>query len=62
MYKFCNKRLLKYLILTVIVGLCAKWVASHKMDTSEVCTVGLTAGLAFILLDLYTPTINKEDM
>lgn len=61
-----KQRLFKYVVISILVGAAAKWVASHKLTNEEIAIISLTAGTVFMLLDIYTPSVkfiekkNKE--
>lgn len=51
------KKITKYFILAIVVGITAKWISSQKLSLQEIAIISLSATSCFILLDLYSPSI-----
>lgn len=51
------KRLLRYVLEGLAVGIAASLVAKKKMAGEEILLVALTAAAALSLLDVFSPTI-----
>jgi len=52
------KKITKYLIEGVVVGIVAKWVATYKLSIQEIAIISLTAAGTLILLDVYSPSVS----
>lgn len=52
------KRMIKYLIEGLAVGLAAFLIPSKKIKQNEVLVIGLTAATVFALLDNFSPGIS----
>ena len=51
---------LKYLFEGLAVGLAAKLVGKGKLKMQEVATLGLTAAVVLLLLDVYAPSVGSS--
>jgi len=54
------KKITKYLIEGVVVGIVAKWISSHKLSIQEISIISLTAAGTLILLDVYSPAVSAS--
>lgn len=53
------KRLLRYLMEGVAVGLAATLVGKKKINAQEILLIGLTASAVLSLLDVCSPTVSQ---
>jgi hypothetical protein len=53
-----KKKIVKYLIMTLIVSLAARYTTSLILPNEDVIILGLIAGIIFAILDMYAPSIN----
>ena len=53
-----KKKIVKYLIITLLVSLCARYTTSIILPNDDVLLIGLSAGIIFGILDMYMPSIN----
>lgn len=58
MNKIDLKKIVKYLIMTLLVSLSARYTTSLVLPNEEVITLGLIAGIIFAILDMIAPSIN----
>ena len=58
MNKDLKKKIVKYLIITLLVSLCARYTTSIILPNDDVLLIGLSAGIIFAILDMYMPSIN----
>ena len=52
------KKITKYLIQGVVVGVVTKWITSHKLSIQEISIISLTAAGTLIFLDIFSPSIG----
>jgi len=52
-----TRRLFKYIIIGVLVGMIAKWVSTHNLLYQDIIIIGLSASTIYMILDIYTPSI-----
>ena len=50
-------RLVKYLLEGLAVAVAAFYIPKRKTDLQEVAMIGLTAAVAFLLLDQFAPSV-----
>jgi hypothetical protein len=53
-----KKKIVKYLIMTVLVSLSARYTTSLILPNEDVIILGLIAGIIFAILDMFSPSIN----
>lgn len=53
-----KKKIVKYLIMTLLVSLSARYTTSLVLPNEDVVILGLIAGIIFALLDMFSPSIN----
>ena len=53
-----KKKIVKYLIMTLLVSLSARYTTSLVLPNEEVIILGLIAGIIFAILDMIAPSIN----
>lgn len=53
-----KKKFLKYILITAIVSLSARYIPVAILNTTEILKIGSTAAITFALLDMYSPSIN----
>ncbi len=53
-----KKKIVKYLIMTLLVSLSARYTTSLILPNEDVVILGLIAGILFALLDMYAPSIT----
>jgi hypothetical protein len=53
-----KKKIVKYLIMTLLVSLSARYTTSLILPNEDVVILGLIAGIVFALLDMFTPSIS----
>ena len=58
MNKIDLKKIVKYLIMTLLVSLSARYTTSLVLPNEEVIILGLIAGIIFAILDMFAPSIN----
>ena len=51
-------RLFNYIVIGLLVGVIAKWVASHKLTKEEIGIIAISASTIFMVLDIYTPSVK----
>ena len=54
-----SKRMFKYLIYAIVVGLAVKYVPAQKLTTREIIMISVIAAIAFAILDMYTPSVTQ---
>lgn len=52
------RRLLKYIILVIVVGLSAYIIPEKKIVTMDIVWIALISGMIFSILDTLTPSIK----
>ena len=50
--------LIKYAVEGLAVGLAASLISKNKLSGREIATLGLTAAVVFLLLDVYAPSVG----
>jgi hypothetical protein len=58
MNKDLKKKIVKYLIITLLVSLSARYTTSIILPNNDVLLIGLSAGIIFGMLDMCMPSIN----
>jgi hypothetical protein len=53
-----KKKIVKYLIMTLLVSLSARYTTSLVLPNEEVIILGLIAGIIFAILDMFAPSIS----
>jgi len=53
------KKITKYFIEGVVVGLVSRWISNNKLSIQEISIISLTAAGTLILLDIYSPTVSS---
>lgn len=53
-----KKKIVKYLIMTLLVSLAARYTTSIVLPNEEVIILGLIAGIVFAILDMYSPSVQ----
>ncbi len=53
------KRLIRYLLEGVVVGVSVQLIASKKISVNEIVLIGVTAAAVLSLLDTFSPTISS---
>jgi len=54
-----GKSLLKYFLEGLAVALAAFYIPKRKMTFSEVIMIAVTAGVTFLVLDLFAPAVGN---
>ena len=52
------KRLMKYIIQTLVVYLAARYIPINKIKNKEVIMIALVSTICFAILDIYSPSVN----
>ncbi len=52
------RNLFKYLLEGVAVALAAYYIPKRKVDLMEVTLIAVTAGLSFLVLDMFSPQVG----
>lgn len=66
MYKFCfdrrtvEKRILKYIIVSLVIAIAASNVPKQSLSTQEVLTIAMIGGCIFAIVDMYSPTLSSR--
>ena len=55
------RKVTKYLIMATVVALVSKWISTQKLNNNEISIISLTTTASFIMLDLYSPTIQIKN-
>jgi len=53
------KNLFKYFLEGVAVALAAYYIPKRKVDIMEVVMIAVTAGLTFLVLDMFSPGVGS---
>jgi hypothetical protein len=53
------RSLFKYFLEGVAVALAAYYIPKRKVDMMEIIMIAVTAGLTFMVLDLFSPSIGQ---
>jgi hypothetical protein len=56
------KRFIKYILITLIVGLGARYVPDLPMKNDEILIIGLVAGVSFAVIDMMSPSIEIKNL
>lgn len=54
-----GKSLMKYFLESLAVTIAAFYIPKGKMSVQEVLMISFTAGLTFLILDLYAPSVGS---
>lgn len=54
-----GRSLFKYFLEGIAVALAAYYVPRRKVEMMEVLMIAITAGLTFMILDLFSPSIGQ---
>ena len=52
-----TRKLMKYFLEGLAVALAAFYIPKKKMDISEILMISITAGIIFLILDMFSPSI-----
>ena len=52
------RRLVKYIVLVLVVGVTSYSVPENKITNNEIIWIALLSGLTYCILDIITPTIK----
>ena len=55
-----SKRMFKYLVYALVVGMAVKYVPAQKLTTRETIMIAVIAAITFAILDMYTPTVDQS--
>lgn len=53
------KRLIRYLLEGLVVGLAVQLIAHKKINLNEIVLIGVTASAILSLLDTFSPTVSS---
>ncbi len=53
------RSLFKYFLEGIAVALAAYYIPKRKVDVMEILMIAVTAGLTFLVLDLFSPSIGS---
>lgn len=54
------KRLCKYLLITMTVGLAAQHIPDTPLKDRETLMIGLIAGITFAIIEMYAPAVAQR--
>lgn len=57
-----TKRFIKYILITLLVGLGARYIPDLPMKNDEILIIGLIAGVSFALIDMLSPSIEIKNL
>jgi hypothetical protein len=53
-----KKKILKYLLFGVIVGISTRYVPTHTINNKEILMIAAIASISFGIIDMISPSIN----
>jgi len=56
------KRIIKFLVVGLVVGLVAYYFGRNKLTTKEIIIIALVAAIIFAIVDVYSPTVTINNV
>jgi hypothetical protein len=53
-----KKKILKYLLFGIIVGISTRYVPTHTINNKEILMIAAIASISFGIIDMISPSIN----
>lgn len=53
-----KKKIVKYLLFGLIVGLSVRYIPSHAINQKEIIMIAAIASISFAILDMVSPSIK----
>lgn len=57
-----SKRFIKYILITLLVGLGARYIPDLPMKNDEILIIGLIAGVSFAIIDMLSPSVEIKNL
>lgn len=53
----CKKKIIKYLLFGLVVGISVRYVPTNKIDNKEIIMLAALASITFGIIDMVSPSI-----
>ena len=57
-YKYIIIKTIKYLIIGIMTALACLYIPENNIDIKEAIVIGLISSIVFVLLDMYSPSVD----